>query len=152
MQEISEKELKKIIEKHGKWIRGEEGGERADLRNVNLRGANLRGADLQDANLREADLQGANLRYANLQGADLPTGFYQVAGIGSAGRCTTYDSINNQVICGCWDNGEGNTLQAFKERVESVYGKQGERPNEKYYAQYMAAIKFFETEEEGAEK
>jgi hypothetical protein len=59
-------ELKNIVELHGKYLRGEEGGARA-----NLRGADLYGADLYGADLRGADLYGANLRGANLRGADL---------------------------------------------------------------------------------
>ena len=35
-------ELAEIIEKHGRWRRDEEGGERAYLRGANLSGANLR--------------------------------------------------------------------------------------------------------------
>lgn len=44
-------ELKDVLDKHQKWLNDEVGGERADLRN-----ANLRGAYLQYANLRRADL------------------------------------------------------------------------------------------------
>ena len=75
------KNLNEILEKHLKWLRNEDGGELADLRGVNLRGANLRGANLYEANLcganlyeanlRGADLRGANLRGANLRGANL---------------------------------------------------------------------------------
>ena len=59
-------DIELILEKHAKWARGEDGGERADLC-----GANLRGADLCDADLRDADLCGANLCCANLSDADL---------------------------------------------------------------------------------
>ena len=59
-------DIKLILEKHAKWIRGEDGGERADLR-----GADLRGADLHDADLCYADLCDADLRKANLCDADL---------------------------------------------------------------------------------
>ena len=48
---MKQEELQKILEAHGKWINGEYGGARADLR-----GANLSEADLSEANLREADL------------------------------------------------------------------------------------------------
>ncbi len=48
MKKISDTELKAIIYKHAKWLRGEDGGECADLR-----GANLRGADLRDAKVDE---------------------------------------------------------------------------------------------------
>ena len=57
-------DIKLILEKHAKWIRGEDGGEHA-----NLCGADLRCADLSSANLRDANLRGANLRDANLRGA-----------------------------------------------------------------------------------
>lgn len=86
MKKISDTELKAIIYKHTKWARGEDGGERAelydadlrgaylccaDLRGAYLRGAYLRGADLRDADLCCADLRGADLRDANLHGANL---------------------------------------------------------------------------------
>ena len=64
-------DIKLILKKHAKWIRGEDGGERADLCGANLCGANLCGADLCDADLRDADLCGANLCCANLSDADL---------------------------------------------------------------------------------
>ena len=64
-------DIKLILEKHAKWIRGEDGGERADLCNVNLRGANLCNANLRGANLRGADLCDADLYGADLRGADL---------------------------------------------------------------------------------
>ena len=69
-------DIKLILEKHAKWIRGEDGGERADLRGADLRDAdlyyaNLRGADLRGADLCDADLCNANLRGADLCDADL---------------------------------------------------------------------------------
>ena len=74
-------ELLEILERHRKWLVGEGGGQRADLREADLREADLRyanlcGADLSEADLSEADLSGANLsgadlRYANLSGANL---------------------------------------------------------------------------------
>ena len=161
---LSTEKLQEIIESHGKWLRNEDGGQGANLQDANLqdanlRGANLRGADLrganlqdanlQDANLRGADLRGANLqcanlRGANLQGAYLPNGMYQIVGCGSYNRCTTYDSINDRVICGCWDDCYGNHLESFKQRIETIYGDNGENPHAAYYIEYMAAINFFE--------
>ena len=41
-------DIKLILEKHAKWARGENGGERADLRGANLCNANLRGAKNTD--------------------------------------------------------------------------------------------------------
>ena len=51
MRKISEQELKDILDKHGKWLRNEEGGERADLSSADLRSADLSWADLRSADL-----------------------------------------------------------------------------------------------------
>ena len=149
--------LEEIVANHGRWLR-DEGGKRADLSGANLYRAELCeaelcGADLCEADLCEADLCGANLHKANLDGANLeganlegttmPIGIYQIVGPGSCNRCTTYDTVNNQIICGCWDDGAGNNLDSFIKRIEEVYGPKGENPNSKYYAEYMSAINFF---------
>jgi uncharacterized protein YjbI with pentapeptide repeats len=63
---MTPEQIKEVLKKHAKWLRGEEGGERA-----NLLGADLRGADLWEADLLGANLEGANLEGANLEGADL---------------------------------------------------------------------------------
>lgn len=68
--------LAEILEKRRKWMRNEEGGERAVLRRAVLSGADLRradlmGADLSGADLSDADLSGADLRRAVLSGAVL---------------------------------------------------------------------------------
>lgn len=83
---MTNKELRKVLELHKKWLNNENGGVRANLECINLydamlikanlEGANLRGAmlmraDLTCANLRGADLRGANLTGAILVGADL---------------------------------------------------------------------------------
>lgn len=141
---LSQEELNKIIANHGKWLRAEEGGERADLSYANLSSANLSYTDLRSADLRGANLSYTDLSYTDLRGADLDKNYYQIVRIGSRNRTTTYCVEDDKVLCGCWNDYMGGTLAEFKERVESVYGEQGENPNEKYYKQYMAAIKFFE--------
>ena len=190
---ISAKKLQEIIKSHGRWLRNEEGGERANLRSADLSGAdlssaNLRSADLSGANLRGADLRSAdlsgadlssadlrsadlssadlrsadlssadlrsadlsgadlssaNLSSANLRGANLDKTYYQVVRIGSRRGTTTYCVDDDNVLCGCWNNYKGGTLEEFKTRVESVYGREGNNPNEQYYDEYMAAITFF---------
>ena len=160
---ISAEKLQEIIESHGRWLRNAEGGERADLSGADLRGADLRGADLRDADLRGADLRGADLRDADLRdadlsgadlsdadlsdadlrGADLDKTYYQVVRIGSRRGTTTYCVDDDNVLCGCWNGFKGGTLEEFKTRVESVYGREGNNPNEQYYDEYMAAITFF---------
>lgn len=67
-------ELTSVLAAHLKWVRGEEGGIRANLRDANLGGANLEGADLRDANLRGAYLEDAYLGGANLVGATMIDG------------------------------------------------------------------------------
>ena len=170
---ISAEKLQEIIESHGRWLRNAEGGERADLRGAdlsdadlsdaylsgaNLGSADLRSADLSGANLRSAylgsaDLRGADLRGADLSGADLSGAdlsdadldktYYQVVRIGSRRGTTTYCVDDDNVLCGCWNGFKGGTLEEFKTRVESVYGREGNNPNEQYYDEYMAAITFF---------
>ena len=120
---ISAKKLQEIIKSHGRWLRNEEGGERADL--------------------SSADLRGANLSSAYLSGADLDKTYYQVVRIGSRRGTTTYCVDDDNVLCGCWNNYKGGTLEEFKTRVESVYGREVNNPNEQYYDEYMAAITFF---------
>ena len=68
---MDKQELKNILDKHLKWLRGEYGGKRADLFRADLSGANLSGANLFRADLFRADLSGANLSGANLFRADL---------------------------------------------------------------------------------
>jgi uncharacterized protein YjbI with pentapeptide repeats len=63
--------LAEVIEKHGKWLRGEAGGERANLSGANLREANLSGANLREANLSGANLIAADLRWTDLRWTDL---------------------------------------------------------------------------------
>ena len=68
---MDEQELKNILDKHFKWLRGENGGKRANLFGANLYGANLCWANLSRADLSGANLSGANLSRATLFGANL---------------------------------------------------------------------------------
>ena len=54
MKTYTKEELAETINKHSAWLRGEEVGQRADLRDADLQDADLRGADLQRADLRGA--------------------------------------------------------------------------------------------------
>lgn len=72
---ISAEKLQEIIESHGRWLRNEEGGERA----------NLRSADLSSADLSSADLDKT---------------YYQVVRVGSRRGITTYCVDNDNVLCG----------------------------------------------------
>ena len=161
---ITQEKLKEILASHGKWLRCENGGERADLSGADLSGAYLNGANLSGADLSGADLSGAYLNGANLceadlsgadlsgadlggaylSGADLGKTYYQIVRIGRRNATTTYCVEDDNVVCGCWNNYKGGTLEEFKKRVESIYGEEGKKPNKKYYTQYMAAIEFFE--------
>ncbi len=61
--------IKEILDAHAKWLRGEDGGRRADLSRADLSDADLSGANLREANLRGANLSGTYLREANLNDA-----------------------------------------------------------------------------------
>ena len=161
---MRQEKLNEIIAEHAKWLEGHS-GKRADLKGANLFGADLHEADLRGANMCYADLRhanlcgadmrcaylcGADLRYANLhlanlEGAKLPAGVYQIVGAGGSNRCTTYDGINDRVICGCWDDEKGNHLDSFARRIEEIYGTNGEKANPMFYIEYMPAVEFFKT-------
>lgn len=68
---MTRSELLEILERHRKWLEGEDGGECADLSGANLSEADLRRAYLYEADLRYANLSGADLSYADLSGANL---------------------------------------------------------------------------------
>ena len=73
---VTEAELKIVLEKHALWLRNDLNGVPAnlygaDLRGANLREANLDGADLSGADLAQANLYRAKLYRAKLCGADL---------------------------------------------------------------------------------
>ena len=136
---MKQEKLNEIIAEHAKWLNGL-GDNCADLSHAHLVMADLHGTDLS-----RADLHHVNLHLANLEGAKLPTGICQIVGAGSSNRCTTYDSINDRVICGCWDDEKGNHLDSFARRIEEIYGTNGEKPNPMFYTEYMTAIEFFKT-------
>ena len=91
MKKLTQSEIREKLQKHNRWLNGENGGEKADLRHSDLRhsdlrDSNLHGSDLHDSNLsysnlsysnlsdsdlRDSDLHGSDLRYSNLHGSDL---------------------------------------------------------------------------------
>lgn len=89
MRTISEQELKDILDKHGKWLRNEENGERANLRSADLRSTNLSSADLSSADLSYANLRSADLSYADLSSADLSYANLSSADLSSANLRST---------------------------------------------------------------
>src|SRR5262249_9673913 len=64
-------ELQEILRLHELWVRGKEGGKRADLRHADLAGIELPEAFLHGICLRKTDLRGALLYHAQLGEADL---------------------------------------------------------------------------------
>jgi hypothetical protein len=68
---MNREQINIVLSAHLKWLRGEIGGQKADLRSANLYGADLGSANLRSADLRSADLRSANLGSANLRSADL---------------------------------------------------------------------------------
>jgi hypothetical protein len=80
-------ELNTILDKHAKWLRGEDGGNRANLCDADLSSANLCGAGLRSANLCDADLSSANLCGADLSYADLCDADLSSANLCGANLC-----------------------------------------------------------------
>ena len=72
LRDVSEDELREILEAHEAWVRSDgKEGRHANLSNADLQGADFSAANLRDANFYKADLQGADFSAANLKGAHL---------------------------------------------------------------------------------
>lgn len=95
---LTREQIDKIIESHGKWLRDEEGGSRANLCDADLRGADLRGADLRCADLCGADLRGANLCRADLRDANLCRANLRDANLRDANLCDA--DLRDANLCG----------------------------------------------------
>ena len=159
MRELTKEEIE-VLQRHAKWLKNEEGGERADLHEADLRGAdlheaNLRWADLHEANLYEADLHEADLRWANLREANLREADLRGADLyganlyGANGKILSFGPIGSrqgityvtkteQIIhirCGCFYG----TLEEFTAKVEAVHGES------KHGKSYKAAIEFIKS-------
>ena len=92
MKRFQTEELKKIIENHQHWLKGDcDNWEcmRANLSYADLSDTDLRCADLYCANLIGANLIGANLRGANLRGVDLCNANLVGANLVGADLCNT---------------------------------------------------------------
>ena len=74
MRKINDEELRKILNLHEKWLRGEENGIRADLS----------WTDLKDMDLSYANLTAANLDYTILENSDLSYSFLSRANLSCA--------------------------------------------------------------------
>ncbi|HEL8270536.1 TPA: pentapeptide repeat-containing protein [Listeria monocytogenes] len=165
---MKQEELDIILENHGKWLFNE-GGDRADLsnadlKNTNLRFANLRLADLRGANLSYADLSyadlnGANLSYADLSYADLNganlsyanlnwINWRDVVGLTVIAVQINTTRKNNQITyikeleiwtTGCFQG----TLEELKTSIENTH-----KDNEKLKAKYYRVIDFILQEAE----
>ena len=81
------KRLSEILAAHEQFVRGKEGGVRADLAGADLTRANLFRANLAYADLQGANLEGANLREAKLASADLSKSYLRNADLRKA-DCT----------------------------------------------------------------
>lgn len=111
MRKISDEELRKILNLHEKWLKGEEDGIRADLgwtdlRNMNLSHTNLTAANLDYAILENSDLSRsdfirtnlscANLKNANLSYATLDSTNFSNACLAGANLKGAY--LNNTIL------------------------------------------------------
>lgn len=77
--------ISEVLNKHLKWLRGENGGQRASLSFMDLSNMDLRGANLSHADLFYNDLHNSDLSYVDLNNACL---------IGSDLRCANMRGVN----------------------------------------------------------
>ncbi len=91
-------ELKRILEAHGNWLRGEDADGRANLSYANLRYASLSDANLSDANLSGANLRGASLSDANLSGANLSGADLPRFQIPQEGSLNVYKAVGAYIV------------------------------------------------------
>jgi len=68
---MTPEKIREILTLHGKWLRSESDGVKADLSGADLSGSNLSGSNLKWADLKWADLKWADLKWADLKWADL---------------------------------------------------------------------------------
>ena len=131
MRELTKEEIE-VLQRHAKWLKNEEGGEKANLRGADLRGANLRDANLRGANLWDANLRGANLWDANLRGAAGKILSFGPIGSRQGITYVTKTERTIHVRCGCFYG----TLEEFSAKVE------GEHGDSQHGKSYKAAIEF----------
>ena len=136
----------------------------ANLQGANLQGANLQYTDLQYADLRNVDLQNialqetdlryaylmaANLNYSKLACTDLSYAvrpwLITISNIGSRKAETLYFADKDIVLCGCWNNYRGGTLDEFKAKIDKIYPADSkDEMRRKYRVEYLRAIEMFE--------
>lgn len=68
---MTQEELDEVIRKHKLWLNGEEGGERANLIDKDLRGLDMDGADMRDARMEHVDMRYASMRNADMRNAHM---------------------------------------------------------------------------------
>ena len=130
--------LAEIVRSHRLWLRGEEGGKRANLTRANLAGANLAGADLAGADLTHAYLAGAYLAGANLTRAYLAGA--NLAGANLAGANLTGANLAGANLAGA--NPTRAYLAGADLRGANLAGATmpDGRPWEAYRADHLAGI------------
>ena len=137
MKNYTREELEEIIKLHGMWLRGEDGGKRADL---------------SDSSLDRASLDGASLDRASLDGASLSFAFvacvtgkklYRVAnGIGESGRSLTLLAEGKEKDwlwwIGCFN---GKNEKALRKEIETSHANSEKARKTMYLAiDYLKAI------------
>ncbi|HFK0731770.1 TPA: pentapeptide repeat-containing protein [Listeria monocytogenes] len=140
---MKQEELDIILENHGKWLLNE-GGERANLSNIDLNGIDLSGSNLERAYLKNTNLTGANLSNADLNWIN----WQSIQGLTAVVVQVDTTRRNNQITyikeLGIWTTGcfQG-TVYELRAAVEIAH-----RHNEKLKKRYYRVIDFILREAE----
>lgn len=133
-------ELATILEKHAKWLRGEDDGARANLESANLARANLESAYLAGANLESANLESAYLEDAYLEGARTQHNkFILSCSLGNYALHVFLDKSGVRVTAGCR---MGMTIEQAREHWSPQNMGGWNDPTEAYGKRQLAMLDF----------
>lgn len=114
---LSAEDLAKVLDKHKRWVSLKSGGEYADLSRLDLSGTDLSDVNLSCCNLMFLDLTNVKLTGASLSRAITDKKYLIVSCIGSRSDVTIYCVDDDLVICGCWNDYRGGTIEEFEKRI-----------------------------------
>lgn len=148
MKKYTKDELKEIFRQHQLW-NADDGGEQADLSNVDFRRC-----DLNNINFSNISLNGSDLTYSNFTGSiitnynlnnsiltfcEMDKRYIQISGVLSLNNIITY-CVEDDII---WSNIFIGSLEDFDKEISFIY-----IANKKIHNEYKNIISFFKNYKE----